>query len=278
MRMTDNMGCDITDECLCSYLDGEINAERKGIIETHLKSCQLCRKELETQKYVKLLIKRCLSNQTAPNFLRQKIKSELSKIDEYRESGIETLDLIRWGSHIAQLYQDKADMLETIIQYMEKGLEEDELCIWITSDISELEAKDTIAKKVPNLNDYISKQQLQLFSYKDWYLTNGLFNVDDVLSKAFNKSEEAISKGYKGLRAAGTLSWLNNSDWEAFMKYESLINNKLPESKALIVCIYKDTDYTPSKVEDIVKRHKYLIYKKYGNWQFMKCDRSNPSN
>ncbi len=267
------MECDSISKCLCSFLDGEVDIEKKKIIETHLKSCPACRKELVTQRSIKNLIKNRLSIQTAPGFLKQKIESELSKIDEYRESGIDALDLICWGSHIAQLYQNKADMLETITGYMEKGLEEDELCVWVTSDISELEAKDAIAKKVPDLSDYINRQQLQLFSYKDWYLADGSFNINKVLNKAFDKSKEAIIKGYKGFRAAGTLSWLHNSDWEAFMEYESLINDTLPGNKALIICIYKDIDYTGNKIEDIVKRHKYLMSKKDGNWRIIKCEK-----
>ena len=272
------MECDSIHSYLCSFLDDEIDIEKRTIIETHLKSCQACRKELEAQKSVKLLIKRRLAVQTAPISLKQKIESELSRIDEYRDSGVEPLDLIRWGSHIAQLYRNKTDMLEILTQYLGKGLEENELCVWVTADISDLEAKDALAKKVPNISDYIDKQQLQLLSYKDWYLANGSFDINNVLCKAVGKSKEAIAKGYKGLRATGVLSWLHNSDWKAFMEYESLINNALPEHKALIVCVYKDIDYTPNKIDDIAKRHKYLISKKDGNWRLMKCNRSEPNN
>lgn len=272
------MECNSIQNYLCSFLDGEIDIEKRKKIENHLKTCQTCKKELEAQKAVKFLIKNRLATQTAPSSLRRKIESELSKIDEYRDSGIDALDLIRWGSHIAQLYKNKTDLLETSTQYIEKGLEENELCVWVLADLSELEAKDALAKKVPNISDYISRQQLQLFSYKDWYLSDGSFNINSVLCKAVDKSKEAIIKGYKGLRAEGTLSWLHSSDWNAFMEYETLINNALPEHKALIVCVYKDIDYIPNKIDDIAKRHKYLISKKDGNWRVVKCDRKNANN
>ncbi len=272
------MECDIIHKYLCSFLDGEIDIEKRKKIETHLKSCLACNKELEAQKAVKLLIKKRLSTQTAPSSLRHRIESELSRIDEYRDSGIDALDLVRWGSHIAKLYKNKTDLLETSTQYIEKGLEENELCVWVIADISELEAKDAIAKKVPNISEYINKQQLQLFSYKEWYLADGSFNINSVLCKAVDKSKEAITKGYKGLRAEGTLSWLHSSDWNALMEYETLINNALPEHKALIVCVYKEVDYTTNKIDDIAKRHKYLISKDDGNWRIVKNDRIKQGN
>ncbi len=248
-----NMECDSICNYIDLFIDGEIDIEIRKIIETHLESCPTCRKELEVQKSTKLLLRKRLAIQSAPSFLKQKIKSEINMIDEYRDSGINVLDLIRWGSHIAQLYKNKVDVFETLIHYIEKGLEENELCVWITADISELEAKDEIAKKIPNLNDYINKQQLQLFSYRDWYLASGSFDINKVLCKAIDKTKEANNKGYKGLRAAGMLSWLHNSDWNAFMEYESLINSALPEHKALVICAYKNIDYTSNKIDDIAK-------------------------
>ncbi|NLO29334.1 MAG: hypothetical protein GX120_02190, partial [Methanosarcina mazei] len=51
-----------------------------------------------------------------------------------RESGIDAIGDIPWGTHFCQFYQTKEDLIEIFIPYFKAGLENNELCLWITSD------------------------------------------------------------------------------------------------------------------------------------------------
>jgi len=194
------------------------------------------------------------------------VNFELGRADEYRESGIKSLDLIRWGTHIAQFYNTKNDVTEILVPFLGEGLSDNELCVWIIADLSESEAKDEIAKKVPNLSEYIEKRQLQMFSYEDWYLSDGGFNVEKVLNNAITKCQEAETNGYSGLRITGIVSWLDVSDWGSFMEYEGLLNNAIPDLKALINCVYKESKCTGSNIADVMDRHKCAISKVDDSW------------
>jgi mycothiol system anti-sigma-R factor len=261
------MKCKNVYNCLCSYLDRELDSEKAMAVELHLKSCSDCRKELELQQTVKFMVQNRFSRLTAPNSLKKRLTFELGRVDEYRESGIQALDLIRWGTHIAQLFNTKSDITEIHAPFLGEGLKDNELCVWILADISESEANDAIAKKVPNLKEYIEKRQLQMFSYNDWYLSDGGFNVKKVLNNAIVKCQEAIDNGYSGLRATGVLSWIDKSDWNSFMEYEHLLDNTVPEQKALITCVYKESKCNTSDVADILDKHKYVISKTDDSWR-----------
>jgi len=261
------MKCKDVNECLCSYLDGELDSEKAKAIELHLKSCDICRKELELQQSVKFTVQKRFSRLTAPDSLRKKLTFELGRADEYRESGIQALDLIRWGTHIAQLFNTKNDITEFHAPFLGEGLKGNELCVWIIADVSETEARDAIAMRVPNVKEYIRKRQLQIFSYKDWYLSDGGFNVKKVLNNAVVKCQEAIANGYSGLRATGILSWVEKSDWNSFMEYESLLHSAMPDQKALITCVYKESKCNTNEVAEVMDRHKYVISKIDNSWK-----------
>ena len=252
---------------LCAYLDGELNPERAESVQEHLRSCPVCRGELELQRAVKSLVQEQLLNVTVPYYLKRRIMAELESAGEYRESGIQVLDLVRWGTHAAQLYNTKNELTEVLVPYIEKGLEQNELCVWVTSEMSQEEVRDALAKKIPRLQKYTSKGQLQLLSYKDWYLPGGYFDMQYVLNSGAKKYQEALSNGYSGLRITGNVSWLEQSDWDSFMEYENLVNSVFYNYKVLLICVYKESKCNIDNIVDVMNTHRYVISKIDDSWR-----------
>ncbi|MFC1719180.1 MEDS domain-containing protein [Candidatus Poribacteria bacterium] len=269
------MECIDTDyHCLCAYLlDGEPSSEEMKIIEADPELCPRCRTcdhrevQLELQRGVRSLVQEHVTRPKVPYSLRRKIEHGFDMIAEYREFGTQVLDITPWGTHVAQFYNTSSDISEVLVPYMEKGLRENELCVWITAEMTEAEAKDALAKQIPDLQDYITSQQLQLFSYRDWYLSDGSLDIQNALAGALGKCQEAMSSGYSGLRATGNISWLESSDWSSFMDYESLLDDAVPEQKALILCVYKESKCTKANIADVIDRHKYAISKMDDSWR-----------
>jgi hypothetical protein len=51
-----------------------------------------------------------------------------------RNSGIGVVGNIPWGTHFCQFYQTKKELIEGIVPYFRAGLENNEFCIWVTSE------------------------------------------------------------------------------------------------------------------------------------------------
>jgi hypothetical protein len=51
-----------------------------------------------------------------------------------RQSGIDILGPAPWGTHFCMFYQTKGDLLDILIPYFKAGLENNEYCMWITSE------------------------------------------------------------------------------------------------------------------------------------------------
>jgi len=261
------MECKDISKWVCAYLDNELDPEMKEIFERHIVVCSSCRKEMEACKSIKFLIQKKISSAKAPDILRSKIIIELSRIDEYRETGIDVIDLLRWGSHIAQLYEGKDEIPEVVAPYMVKGLEQNELCLWIVSDISKTEARDAIMKALPSVESYLDNGQLEILSYEDWYLVGGRFDGQLVLNESSKKCQDAISNGYSGLRVAGNTCWLERHDWDSFINFEELMNSNISDQKLLAVCSYKQDGCAKNMVGDVIRTHKYVICKSEHSWR-----------
>ncbi|HEY0087527.1 MAG TPA: MEDS domain-containing protein, partial [Candidatus Lokiarchaeia archaeon] len=52
---------------------------------------------------------------------------------QIRDSGINFIGKIPWGTHFCQFYQAKDDLIDILVPYFKAGLENDEFCMWITS-------------------------------------------------------------------------------------------------------------------------------------------------
>jgi len=265
--------------CLCAYLmDGEPEPEKLKALMENPDLCPKCRKcserarqrEIGLQKSARSLIQERIPSVMAPVLLRESLMIELERAEEYRESGIEPLGLIRWGTHIAYLYRSDDEMAEVLVPYIEKGLEDNELCACMISEMAAAETKELLTNQIPDLQKYIDTGQLQLLSHHDWYLPNGSFDVQEALDGAVRKYQEALANGYSGLRVTGNIFWLDESDWDSFMHYEDLLDEAIQGNKALVICMYKETECTIEKMVDIVNRHNYVIRKTKDSWQLRK--------
>ena len=82
------------------------------------------------------------------------------------KSGLEILGEITWGSHFCLFYELKEDLLEVLIPYFKTGLENNEYCLWITSEpLTAKEAENAIRNALPNFDHYLKKKQMGKQAY-----------------------------------------------------------------------------------------------------------------
>jgi len=108
-------------------------------------------------------------------------------------------------------------LLDIIVPYFKAGLENNEFCIWVTSEpISKREAEEAMRKSVHDFDKYIKTGQIEIVPYNEWYLKDGSFNLQRVLNAWIGKFNQALAKGYDGIRVTGNTAWLEKRDWKSF--------------------------------------------------------------
>ena len=184
-----------------------------------------------------------------------------------RKTGIDIVGDVRWGTHLCHFYRKKEDLTEILIPYFTVGLQNNELCMWITSDpLGAEDAKATLRKAVGNLDDYIDKGQIEIVDSGEWYTKSGRFEPDMVLNGWVNKENEAVKRGFDGLRAAGNISWLERRDWREFANYEAEIDKVIGDYRMIAICSYCIDRCVASDVIDVVDNHRFTLIRKEREW------------
>ena len=193
--------------------------------------------------------------------------SRVPDVKSAREFGIDLVGSIPWGTHVCQFYEAKQDLIDILVPYFAAGLRSNEFCMWITSQPLEVaEAKEALRKAVPDLDAYVAKGQIEIISYKDWYLLGGKFDSNRVLQGWVEKETAALKRGFEGLRLTGNTFWIERDLWQSFVDYEEAINAVIGQHKMLALCTYCLSNCSGTEVMDVVRNHIGTLIKQGGKW------------
>lgn len=185
--------------------------------------------------------------------------------EEIRTAGIDIIDCVPWGTHLCLFFQTKEDLRDVLVPYFKAGLENNEFCMWVTSEPLKVEAaKSSLRSVVGDLDDYIEKRQIEILDYSQWYTKWGRFEGDKVLQGWIEKEDQALKRGFDGLRATGILSWLGESDWAAFADYEVEVDHLIGEHRMIIICCYPLDKCEAAEVMDVVSNHQFALIRREG--------------
>ena len=102
--------------------------------------------------------------------------------EKLRKAGTEIIGDVPWGTHLCQFYETSEDLVDILVPYFKAGLENNEFCMWITSEPLKVEdAKASLKKVVKNLDHFIKKGQIEILDYSEWYTKSGKFDANNVL-------------------------------------------------------------------------------------------------
>ncbi len=184
-----------------------------------------------------------------------------------RKSGIDIVGEVSWGTHFCQFYRTQKDLLDIQVPYFRAGLENNEFCMWVTSEpLSTARAWRAVQRDMPDFGKYLSHGQIEIIPYTDWYTRDGTFDGDRVLRGWAEKLEQALTRGFSGLRIAGNTSWLKKEHWTAFTRYEVGINEVIENSRTLALCTCSLEKCGTTDVIGFMLNHQFALIKRRGKW------------
>jgi len=142
-----------------------------------------------------------------------------------RKTGVDVVGDMPWGTHFCLFYETQADLLETLVSYCKAGLENQEFCLWVVAEpLTGEDARHALKRAVPDLDQYLADQSIEIVAARDWYLQDGAFDLNRVISGWNEKLASASARGYAGVRVTGDTAWLEKKDWKDFCEYEESLN------------------------------------------------------
>ena len=190
--------------------------------------------------------------------------------DELRNSGIDVIGGVHWGTHFCQFYKTIQDLIDILVPYFKAGLESNEFCMWVTSEpLMVAEAEEAMRGAVSAFDEYMRQGQIEIIPYNEWYLLEGTFDDDRVLNGWISKLEQALSKGYTGLRLTGNTFWLERNRWQAFTEYEAKVNNIIGQYRMIVACTYSLDKCDAAAIIDVIKNHQFALIKRERKWDII---------
>jgi signal transduction histidine kinase len=208
-----------------------------------------------------------IRNTDGLNFLIMGIKMD----DELRNSGINNIGKIKWGTHIGQIYDSVEDFFSIAAPYMLSGLRNNEMCLWIYSQNTSFEEIiNVLDNHIDDLDCYIKNGQLILIPYTEIYIENETFNEVRANSKWKYYVDKALEEGYDGLRSVADTYWLEKSYYRTFELYENNIQKTIPEMNFIVLCLYDSNRTDTLQIAEIIKNHSYVIIKSDDKYEIVR--------
>jgi len=191
-------------------------------------------------------------------------------VKSLRQSGIDLVGNVPWGTHFCQFYQTQQDMLDVLVPYFKTGLLHNEFCMWVTATpLGADDAKAALSAAVPDLLERIALGQIEILPHSEWYLKDGGFDAGRVLSGWVEKLDKALENGWDGLRLTGNTFWLEKDDWQGFTDYERAVDEVIGRYNMLALCTYSLEKCGASEILDVIKNHEFALIKQKGEWQLI---------
>jgi excisionase family DNA binding protein len=177
---------------------------------------------------------------------------------------------ICWGTHVCQLYHTKQDLIDVLVPYFKAGLENNELCMWITSEPLKVhQATAALGKAVKDLDNYIKKGHMEILDQRGWYTRAGKFDGGAVLQAWLKKEDLALGKGFNGLRVCAHTFDLHRREWHNLIGYESVADSVIRRHKIIAICSYSLDQYRAPEIVDIVSNHRFILLKRDTKWELI---------
>jgi PAS domain S-box-containing protein len=186
---------------------------------------------------------------------------------EMRKTGVDVVGDMPWGTHFCLFYETRADLLETLVSYCKAGLESQEFCLWVVAEpLTGEDATHALKRVVPDLDRYLADQSIEIVAARDWYLQDGAFDLNRVISGWNEKLTRASARGYAGVRVTGDTAWLEKKDWQDFCEYEESLNQAIAGQRLAVLCTYPLAACGAAEILDVVRTHQFAVTKRRGGW------------
>jgi DNA-binding CsgD family transcriptional regulator len=187
-----------------------------------------------------------------------------------RNTGLDPVGDRPWGTHICLFYETPQDLYDVHAEYFAAGLASGEFCIWALSDpIDREKAIEALRKSIPDFDQYLRDGQIELIPGYKWYLRGEEFNPQRITGGWHAKLDDALARGFEGMRVSGNAFWFEAGLWSTFREYEAELDRSLAGRQMIVLCTYSLAASRAVDVLDVARTHNFSIAKRDGRWEFL---------
>ncbi|MDP9186314.1 MAG: MEDS domain-containing protein [Verrucomicrobiota bacterium] len=188
-----------------------------------------------------------------------------------RDTGLEAVGEVPWGTHFSIFYETKKDLLEIVVPFFKAGLQANEFCLWIVAN-SELltinEAKAILHEAVPDFDRLLKKGKIEIVPYHKWFLTGRAVDISKAIARFRQKVSEAAKRGFSGTRLTGSPAWMrDNLHARSFREFEQKFDGQLTREQMIAACTFPLRLSGAEDILDAARTHQFAVTVRKGAWK-----------
>src|SRR5262249_22128717 len=154
-------------------------------------------------------------------------------------SGLDTIPRLQSGSHLAHVFATGTDLRDVLVPFFKAGLENNERCLWLTGAAFDAEqARSALRAAVSDLDRRDRDKQIEIASGDEWYASGEKPRPADLVGRLLQRAEDALGRGYAGLRTSGNCAWVARDQWSDFLDYEARVQEAVRGRPMVCLCSY----------------------------------------
>lgn len=167
------------------------------------------------------------------------------------------IDRVKPRDHLVLFYDSLEAKHNTLFSYLLKGLERNEAAAYVCAEETPDEIKKAMKEFGIPIEKYLENEALVIMDYRDMYIRDGVFDIDDVMDSWAKFYDNAMANGFKSLRVTGEMSCFIKHDLvEELIEYEQALHTIL-DIPMTAICAY-NSDML-SRVENPIDVYSELV-------------------
>ncbi len=178
-----------------------------------------------------------------------------------RKSGIPSVGDLPWGSHLAQFYDSKQDLLEVLVPYFKAGLENNEFCLWaVQAPLNVEEAQVALRETFPRLPERMEAGQIEIVAEPQPSSPNL-----DPLGTIVAGVDQSVLRSFDGLRLARP-AFQEESGARRFSVHDQ---ETLAALHLIAIFLYPRRQFDAVGLMEVVTQHRLTLVRGTDRWEIL---------
>jgi len=161
------------------------------------------------------------------------------------------------NDHVCLLYNNFEERKKSLLPFLREGLSQGEFCMYIADE--QTPAEIVALLQSAGFNAARLREQVQLLTKYQSFLRYARFEPILMLEFYERSLQQAISRGYRGLRVAAEMTWALSVGCDQLIPLEALLNDYLPRWNMIALCQYNLPRFPPHILQDVLRTHPLAL-------------------
>jgi PAS domain S-box-containing protein len=197
-------------------------------------------------------------------------KEAIAMLPEATTTGTRFLGNLPWGTHFCYFFENMQDLLDTVVPFLQAGLEKHEFCLWsIYTPITEAAARQALRQSIPDLDRYLAEGAIEIQVNPEPRYEGDVLKAHRTVGFLREVLDKALARGYSGIRVAGSPACTQRVNPDHFHAFERELDRSVKDRRIVALCYFPLADSSAVEILDASRAHRFVAARRQANWEML---------